>query len=172
MNSTLIQDARHVLNHRSRGHEARMERLVSAGVPAVDRESLAAWLQDAEDANHSGVYYACTVREDLPVRNKIGCRIVRVPIKAHLVEAGEATGEEDEDGQEVVAQHAFWTVLYGHVGPGYMEPMHISRGKGCMTAEDAERKVRLGLLARGDCFETRAQAKIAVAKMLAARANS
>lgn len=177
-------DIAHVLNFRTRGHAARLERLRSLGAPVAsfdsqnpcvgDRAALAAWGQVADDRDHEsagGVYHACTVRltsgadADLPTLNKIGCRIRRVPVQAHLVDAGDPLSS-DEDA--AVAGESFWSVCYGSVGAGFMAPTAISRDQ-AETAEEAEAIVRARLLAGGGCFATREEARAAVKKMLIAR---
>lgn len=179
-------DIAHVLNFRTRGHAARLERLRSLGAPVAsfdsqnpcvgDRTALAAWGKVADDRDHEaagGVYHACTVRLssgvdfDLPTLNKIGCRITRVPVQAHLVERGEVLSSDD-DGDEVLADEGFWNVFYGSVGTGYMAPSAIKLDEAA-TAEEAEAIVRGRLLASGECFRTRAEARVAVEKMLQAR---
>jgi hypothetical protein len=181
-------DVAHVLNFRTRGHAARIERLRNLGAPVDtfdpanpytgDREALTAWGQVADDREHEaagGVYHACTVRTssgcdaELPTINKIGCRISRVPIKAYLVEAGEVVST-DAYGEEWLAEESFWNVCWGSVGGGWMAPSVVSFDH-AETAAKAEAIVRRRLL-KGDCFTTRAAARIAVEKMLHERAGA
>ncbi len=162
---SLIKDATNHRNGRQRGKEARLARLATANVP-TDRDGMAAWLADALDAQLEaarGVYHCCTVRiangvdPDLPTQGNTGCRITRVPIKAYLVEAGDA----DDDPVE-----GFWNVCWGNAGPGFLEPVAILLDR-AETAEQAEAIVRTALLSKRDCFATRANAHAAVEKMLA-----
>lgn len=160
--NALMTDARNHLNHRSRGRDARIARLQSAGIP-TDREGLSRWVEQVADKKHEaagGIYHACTVRvangadADLPTAGAYGCRISRVPLQA------ESVADDPE----------MWAVAYGKVGPGYMEHSYVSREEAA-TAEAACDLTRRELLASGDCFRTRAEARAAVAKMLVERAG-
>lgn len=175
MTTNLIQDCQHELNFRQRGREARLQRLIEAGIP-TDRDGIRSWMNRAMDARleaDGGIYHACTVRvssgcdPDLPQTNRIGCRITRVPIKAHYIPKGMEINGEDGYSTETV-EEPYWSVYWGSVGTGWMAPVTIPTD-GCTSAEQAEQIVRERLLKRDDCFRTRAEAVAAVEKMLAKR---
>lgn len=178
MEPTLMQDARHMLNRRSRGLAARTARLEAAGV-TTERAALSAWLRHAEDTLHEaagGVYHACTVRlqngadSDLPTAGPFGCRISRVPVRVvQFVPAEPGEGPMDEGSA------AYWVVNFGSVGCGFMTPAYVPADDAA-TEQDAESLVRNRLLEdRGEscrCFQTRAEAQEYLVGALAARATA
>lgn len=126
------------------------------------------WLNATLDAQHEsgkGVFHCCTARvsngvdPDLPQQNKIGCRIVRVPVKASLV-------THDADGTEIDPPH--WSVRFGVVGPGFLIPAQVSLDSAA-TEEEAENLIRSRLLSSGECVSTRSEAVNLVTRMLAER---
>lgn len=173
---SLMHDATNHLNSRQRGMAARLARLSAGGVP-TDREGMAAWLSaelDKRLESAGGVYHCCTVRKanrcdaELPTLGGIGCRISRVPVKARYVAAGEVV-EQDEEGEDVIADEPFFIVQWGVVGTGFTAPTfdHASE-----TAEEAEDRARQSLLMSGKCFRTRGEARVAVEKMLRERVRA
>ena len=171
--NSLMTDARNELNGRTKGRDARLDRLAAAGIPTA-RNDLAEWsnarLDEALEAS-GGVYHVCTARissgvdGDLPTKGKCGCRISRVEIKATLYPAGfEFT---DEDGP---LTEAIYLVRWANVGTGFMEPKSFT-AENYESADEVERMVRQNLLAK-DCFLTRAEAIAAAIEMLNKRVEN
>ena len=167
---TLIDDARHELNHRSRGRADRHARLTAAGVP-LDHTGLRLWLESTLNTAHEatrGVFHFCTARESsgvdsfLPTRSNIGCRITRVPLAAEYVSFC------DESGEITTLEEPFYRIAYGNPGKGWLSTTTVCATEASSESEAVE-IARAKLLARGDCTATYAEALTRVIAELEAR---
>jgi len=161
---TLIADATAELNFRTRGRDARLARLAAGGVP-VDRDALRVWLEaalDAELESNGGLYLCGTCRThhgvdaELPQRNKIGCKITRVPLHATL---GGPTDSPLDDERHEAPSDSRW----------FVDERYLVNAEDAATAAEAEAVVRARLLKKGCCATTRLEAVLMVTAMLERR---